>query len=200
MTLEDQPAFAHELPPDPVDVSADPALPEKIRRLGNEQPFGVLCTQGGGESYGSLVAFAFSADLRSVVFATSVATRKYRLLTECDHVALVIDNRPQHPEDLMEIEVLTVTGRAREIERGEARSRYAERLVSRHPYLRSFVESASCALFLVDVVRCVHVARFQEVGQWVPPTPSVIRLTEADALEGARVGGTGTTCLEGMLR
>ena len=170
MTLEDKLASTHDLPPEPVDVSADPALPEKIGRLVSEQPFGVLCTQGGGESYGSLVAFAFSADLRSVVFATSVATRKYRLLTECNHIALVIDNRPQHPDDLMEIEVLTVTGRAREIERGEARSQHAERLISRHLYLRSFVESASCALFLIDVGRCFHVARFQEVGQWVPPT------------------------------
>ena len=66
----------------------------------DEQPYAVLCVQGGGQPYGALVAFAFSQDLRHAVFVTPVATRKYRLLSECDHVALVIDNRPNKTEEL----------------------------------------------------------------------------------------------------
>ena len=41
-------------------------------------------------------------------------------------------------------------------------------LTARHPYLKSFVESPSTALFRVDAVRFLHVTRFQEVRQWIP--------------------------------
>jgi hypothetical protein len=117
-----------------------------------------------------MIAFAFSDDLHYAVFATPVATRKYSLLTECDHVALVVDNRPQHLQDMMQVEALTATGRATEIARGTDYDDYAQLLVARHPQLESFVGAASCALFRIDVVRFFHVTRFQEVGQWVPPS------------------------------
>jgi nitroimidazol reductase NimA-like FMN-containing flavoprotein (pyridoxamine 5'-phosphate oxidase superfamily) len=149
----------------------DPRLAERIRRLVTEQPYGVLCTQGQGQPYGSLVAFAFSEDLSYAVFATPVATRKYRLLSECDHVALVVDNRPQHPDDMMKVEALTATGRTTEIERGTRFDQYSELLTRRHPQLASFVRASSCALLRIDVFRFFHVTRFQEVGQWVPPSP-----------------------------
>jgi len=34
------------------------------------------------------------------------------------------------------------------------------------------VKAATCALFRVDVVRFLHVARFQEVNQWIPSAHS----------------------------
>jgi len=86
--------------------------------LTDKQPYAVLCVQGEGQPYGALVAFAFSEDLCHSVFVTPVATRKYRSLSECDHVALVIDNRPNKADELMEIEVVTVRGRSQMIERG----------------------------------------------------------------------------------
>ncbi|MGD8698631.1 MAG: pyridoxamine 5'-phosphate oxidase family protein [Gemmatimonadales bacterium] len=150
---------------------ANPGLAERIRRLVTEQPYGVLCTQGQGQPYGSLLAFAFSADLSAAVFATPVATRKYRLLSECDHVALVMDNRPDHPDDMMKVEALTATGRATEIERGAEFEEYSRLLIDRHPQLESFVRASSCALFRIDILRFFHVTRFQEVGQWVPTSP-----------------------------
>jgi hypothetical protein len=116
-----------------------------------------------------MVAFAFSEDLSFVVFATPVATRKYRLLSECDRVALVVDNRPQHPENMMKVEALTATGRATEVGRGPKYDQYSQLLVRRHPQLESFVSASSCALFRIDVFRYFHVTRFQEVGQWIPP-------------------------------
>ena len=86
----------------------DPSVLERIRELVQGEPFAVLCTQGGGQPYGSVVAFAFSQDLKSFVFATSTATRKYRLLTECDRVALVVDNRGEYPGDLMQVGTVVV--------------------------------------------------------------------------------------------
>jgi hypothetical protein len=115
-----------------------------------------------------MVAFSFADDLGFAVFATPVATRKYRLLSECDHVALVIDNRPQHPNNMMKVEAVTVTGRAKQIEPGKEFNDCSKLLVDRHPQLESFVRASSSALFRIDVVRFFHVGRFQEVSQWVP--------------------------------
>jgi uncharacterized protein YhbP (UPF0306 family) len=146
----------------------EPAVLESIQAVVHHEPFAVLCTQAGGQPYGSLVAFAFSADLRSFVFATPVATRKYRLLTECDHVALLVDNRGRFPDDMMKVSALTVTGRASQVEPGASFEPWADLLTGRHPYLKSFVRAPSTALFRVQVVRYLHVTRFQEVRQWTP--------------------------------
>jgi uncharacterized protein YhbP (UPF0306 family) len=141
---------------------------ESIQALVHQEPFAVLCTQAEGQPYGSLVAFAFSQDLRSFVFATPVATRKYRLLSECDRVALLVDNRGGFPEDMMKVSAVTVTGRASQVETGADLGPWADMLTARHPYLKAFVQAPSTALFRVDVVRYLHVTRFQEVRQWIP--------------------------------
>jgi hypothetical protein len=152
-------------------VSSDPGsqLAESIRRLVSEQLYGVLCTQGQGQPYGSLIAFAFSDDLSRAVFATPIATRKYHLLSECDRVSLVVDNRPHYPRDMMKVEALTATGRAMEVPRGPSFQELERLLIGRHPRLKSFVKASSCALFRIDISRFFHVGRFQEVGQWTPP-------------------------------
>lgn len=147
----------------------EPALPARIRHLVETEPYAVLCTQGGGQPYGSVVAFAFSRDLRHAVFATLTTTRKFRLLSECDHVALVVDDRPGHPNDLMEVQAVTVTGRAVRVDPGGERDELAALLQDRHAYLASFLGSPSCALFRIDVLRFFHVTRFQEVREWTPP-------------------------------
>lgn len=168
MNHPDEPLFKRSDIPESPAATANPAVRERIRQLTHEQPYAVLCVQGGGQPYGALVAFAFSEDMQHAVFVTPVATRKYRLLSECDHVALVIDNRPDRLDALMEIEAVTVTGRSKMIERGDEFERWSGLLIARHPYLKSFVNAASCALFRVDVVRFLHVGRFQEVNQWLP--------------------------------
>lgn len=146
----------------------DGALRDQIERLVNEQPYAVLCTQGGGQPYGSLVALAISDDLSAAVFATPMTTRKYRLLCDCEHVALVIDSRSRSIEDMMQIEAITATGRARQVAPGAEFEREAGLLLGRHPQLGLFVRSPTTALFHVDIIRYFHVTRFQEVRQWIP--------------------------------
>ena len=146
----------------------DPPLKNVIGRLLGEQTYAVLCTQGEGQPYGSLVALAVTDDLKAMVFATPKATRKYRLLCQCDHVALVVDNRSTESDDMMQIEALTATGRATEMMDSEDIARYSRLLLARHVQLGSFVASPSTALFRVDVVRYFHVTRFQEVREWKP--------------------------------
>jgi hypothetical protein len=157
---------------EPMDADKEGPLADMIRQLVFTQPYGVLCTHGEEQAYGSLVAFAFSDDLRTAVFSTPKATRKYRLLSENDRVALVVDDRPNHPGDMMSVEAITVTGRAVETDAGPDFDRYSRLLVERHPQLKSFVAADSCALFHVEITRFLHVTRFQEVRQWVPSDPA----------------------------
>ncbi|MFC1601323.1 pyridoxamine 5'-phosphate oxidase family protein [Candidatus Sumerlaeota bacterium] len=148
--------------------AAEIQLPERIGRLVRERPYGVLCTQSQSQPYGSLVALAATDDLTTFVFSTPIATRKYRSLSECDHVALVIDSRSGAPAELMNVEAVTVTGRASVVALGPDFERWASLLIARHPHLAAFVRAESSALIRVEVVRYFHVCRFQEVHQWVP--------------------------------
>jgi len=167
----DEPIFDEDDAPH-FDDESRPAMRERVYRLLSQQPYGVLCVQGEGQPYGALVAYAFSEDLQHLVFTTPVTTRKYRLLSESAQVAFVVDSRSGETDDLMEIEALTATGRAHLIDRGGEIDHWAELLVDRHSYLKSFVSAASCALFRIDVVRFLHVVRFQEVRQWIPTDQS----------------------------
>lgn len=168
MTTPNEPVLDTHVSGEGQSDSSAISVRDRIQRLVDEQPYSVLCVQGGGQPYGALVALAFSPDLRHAVFTTPKATRKYRLLGECSHVAMVIDNRPSKANELMEVEAVTVTGRSQLVERGAEFDRLAELLVARHPYLASFVKADTCALFRIDTVRFLHVMRFQEVSQWVP--------------------------------
>jgi nitroimidazol reductase NimA-like FMN-containing flavoprotein (pyridoxamine 5'-phosphate oxidase superfamily) len=144
------------------------SLAERIKALVDTEPYAVLCTQGEGQPYASLVAFAFTEDLHTAVFVTPMATRKYKLLVDCVRVALLVDNRPSHPDDMMKVEAVTATGRASEIARGPVFEQRAALLLRKHSYLEAFVRAESCALFTIDITRFFHVSRFQEVQQWVP--------------------------------
>jgi uncharacterized protein YhbP (UPF0306 family) len=163
----------------PDEIAGEPApdhgsgedIDRVIGRLVDGQPYAVLCTQGQGQPYGSLVAYAMTRDLDAAVFATQKATRKYRLLSECPHVALVIDNRSALPGQLMTVEALTATGHAHEVPAGAEFERWSRLLIDRHPDLETFVRAASSALFRIDLVRYLHVSRFQEVRQWAPTRP-----------------------------
>ncbi len=146
----------------------DTDLAKRIAQLVRERPYGVLCTQSHSHPYGSSVALAATNDLTTFVFATPITTRKYRLLSECDHVALVIDSRSGAPGELMQVEAVTATGRAQVVAPGPDFEQWASLLIARHPHLAAFVRAESSALVRVDIVRYFHVCRFQEVRQWVP--------------------------------
>ncbi|MFZ0254903.1 MAG: pyridoxamine 5'-phosphate oxidase family protein [Gammaproteobacteria bacterium] len=144
----------------------------RVQRLVMQQPYAVLCTQGQGQPYGSLVAFAATDDLRYLAFATPSTTRKFRLLCECQRVALLIDNRSEGTKDIMELEAVTATGRASEVPKGPEFPYWSRLLIRRHPYLESFVLAPSAALIRVEILRYLHVVRFQEVREWIPASSS----------------------------
>jgi len=142
---------------------------KKIVELVSEQSFFILCTQGEGHPYGSLIAYTFKNDLKNFFFATSRNTRKYKLLSACPKAAIVIDSRCKNHDEFMKIDVLTATGKAVQILKNEKDFETDMGLLkNRHPYLGEFLESDYTALFRLDVENFIYVNNFQEVFEWKP--------------------------------
>ena len=142
---------------------------KKIMKLVSEQFFFILCTQGEGQPYGSLIAYAFQDDLKKFLFATSRNTRKYKLLSKCPKAAIVIDSRCKNQNEFMKIDVLTATGNAVQVSKTEKDFETGISLLkNRHPYLSKFLESDYAALFHFDVENFIYVNHFQEVHELKP--------------------------------
>ena len=82
-----------------ITVDISPQLTQILKELFSSQRLATLATQGEGQAYGSLVAFAATSDLKYLLFATTRATRKYANLTEAPRIAMVIDNRTNQESD-----------------------------------------------------------------------------------------------------
>lgn len=139
-----------------------------IYRLLERESFGVLCTQAEEKPYGSIVAFTFEKDMKAFVFGTPRETQKYRYLTQCDRVALLVDSRDQFPDDFKRVEAVTITGRAREVGSGLAFDTLAQLYILRHPELKSFIDASSTALFSIKAENFTYVTEFQKVYHWSP--------------------------------
>ena len=170
MSSSDEPAFGTEdgeLVVTP-DTGEGISVAASIKKLVFSQSFAVLCTQGQGQPYGSLVAMAATDDLAYAVFATAKDTRKFRLLRECENVALLIDNRSDFPGELMKVEAVTMTGRALLLGDRSETDPWARLLVQRHPQLEHFVRSDQTGLFRIQADHYLHVRQFQETRTWRP--------------------------------
>ena len=86
----------------------------QLRDLFRRQMFGVLATSDGLDPYVSLVAFAATEDLRSLVFLTSRSTRKFSNIMANQRVSMLIDNRTNRSADLRHACAVTVIGSATE--------------------------------------------------------------------------------------
>jgi heme iron utilization protein len=136
-------------------------LKETIKAILDSQKLAVLATQGDGKPYGSLVAFASTEDLKTLLFATTRATRKYANLLTDSSVAMVIDTRTNQTADFSDAAAVTVLGEVEEVAGHELSRIYLDK----HPYLKEFVESPTTALLRVRVKTCIMVSRFQNVQE-----------------------------------
>jgi nitroimidazol reductase NimA-like FMN-containing flavoprotein (pyridoxamine 5'-phosphate oxidase superfamily) len=141
------------------------ATKSALRQLFATQRLAVLATrEEGGQPYANLMAFAVSDDLKSLLLATSRATRKYANLDSDPRVALLIDNRAHEASDIHEAMAATVLGDAEEVA-GVERDRLLPIYLEKHPHLEAFATAPSCALFWVHVRSYYLVRRFQEVTE-----------------------------------
>ena len=133
-----------------------------LRDLFDSQPLAVLATQSDGQPYTNLVAFAFSRDLLSLFFATDQSTRKFANLSAEPKVSMLVDNRTNNPSDFHWAKAVTVTGKAEKIDK-EKEHEITEAYLDKHPHLKDFLDSPSCALIRISVETYFLVTRFQEV-------------------------------------
>jgi hypothetical protein len=125
-------------------------LRQTLKDVFAAQRFCVLATQGEGQPYGSLVAFAETGDLKQLVFATHRDSRKFSNLTSDPRVALVIDSRSNNDLDFSNAVAITALGPAHEAAGGE-RERLAGVYLAKHPSLVGFVGSPEVAVCSVEV-------------------------------------------------
>lgn len=137
-------------------------LKEFLRDLFTTQRLAVLATQSGRQPYGNLVAFTATNDLKHLLFATTRATRKYANITKNPRIAMVMDNRSNEEADFHRAAAVTATGVVKEAE-GRERVRFQRLYLSKHPYLKEFVSSPTCALLKLEVETYYIVNRFQNV-------------------------------------
>ena len=139
--------------------------PETIKNLLSSQKLAALSTQRDGQPYTSLMAFAYTDDLKEFVVATGKATRKHQnILQEC-RVSLLVDNRSNREDDFHSAMALTVLGKAHPVELSE-RSSYQQLYLARHPYLEDFLTSPTIAFIKIAVYHYLLVSRFQNVMEY----------------------------------
>ena len=137
-------------------------LKRRLKELFDSQRLAVLATHRGGQPYGSLVAFAVTDDLKHLLFATTRGTRKYANLSQDGRVAMLVDSRSNQEADFHNAIAATAIGRVEEV-KGEEKEGLLRRYLVKHPYLKEFVASPTCAFLKVKVETYYVVSSFQEV-------------------------------------
>jgi len=151
----------------------DPSrLAQRLGDLFSSQSLAVLATQGEGQPYGSLVAFAATEDLKHLLFATTRATRKYANMMKNPRVAMVMDNRSNEESDFHQAIAVTATGQVKETV-GSEKDRLTRLYLSKHPHLIDFVSSPTCALLTLEVETYYIVSQFQNVTEYHMKLPTL---------------------------
>jgi len=154
-------ALKEKLREHPMDKDLN-KIKRDLKKLLQYQPLAVLATQNRGQPYASLIAFASSDDLKSLYFATTRSTRKYANLSSDSRVAVLVDNRSNKASDFRWAMAATATGKAKEVN-ARKRKKALELYLDKHPHLREFVHSPTCALCEIRVQTFFVVNRFQHV-------------------------------------
>ena len=137
-------------------------LKKTVGDLLKNQKLAVLATHHKGQPYASLVAMANTEDLKQLLFATTRATRKYNNIVRDPRVALLMDSRSSLNADMHGAIAVTATGRAEEVSEKE-REALLRLYLRKHPHLKDFVQSPTCALLRVKVETYYMVSKFQKV-------------------------------------
>lgn len=146
-------------------MTAYDEFPDVLRELCCRQPLAVLATAADSWPYANLVAVAFALDLRSLFFATSRTTRKWRNLSSNPQVSLFMDNRSNKTEDFRKAAAATILGAAMELT-GDRRQEGQSLYLGKHQHLADFLTAPDCAFFQVTVHQIYLVTHFQEVRKF----------------------------------
>jgi len=140
------------------------SITKAVQRLFAKQRLACLATSKSKKPHTSLVAFAATDDLKTILFATTRSSKKYAYLRANDRVSMLIDDRTNRITDFKKGIAVTVIGRAKELG-AHRKNNYLKLYVKQHPYLEEFVESEHSSLFGVEVETYRVVTRFQQVDE-----------------------------------
>lgn len=137
----------------------------EIAHLLSSQKLCVLATADEGIPYTSIVAFAETEDLHTLLFVTTRQTRKFKNISGNSNAALLIDNRTNSEEDLHNAAAVTAVGSVRELDK-DGNADLCSLFLAKHPYLHEFLHAPSTALVVLDVQSYIWVDHFQHVVQY----------------------------------
>ena len=130
--------------------------------LFSSQRLAVISTQGGGQPYSNLVAFAETDDLKHLLFITNRNTRKYYNLKVDRRASMLIDSRTNELSDFQIAIAVTAIGIAEEVLNND-RDVISQVFLSKHPHLVDFVNGYDNALINLKVGDYI-IAKFGEVN------------------------------------
>ena len=137
-------------------------LKNKVKKLLIKQKLGVLGTQGDIYPYNTLVGYAFTKDLRFILFATMRHTRKYRNIINHPNVSMLIDNRTNRVSDFKDAVALTVAGKTVRVKKS-LKTKYRRLYLKRFPRLKRFIYDPGTSMIPIRVDKYIFVQRFREV-------------------------------------
>jgi len=143
------------------DMETKEHIQNALKQLFSSQYLAVLATQDKGQPYTSLVAFAATDDLKSLLFVTAQSTRKYANLKADSRAAMLIDSRSNQASDISHAMAATATGTTEDVSKEEVQ--YKKFYLSKHPHLEEFIDSPSTAFIKLNVEHYYVVSKFQEV-------------------------------------
>ena len=139
---------------------------KSLRDLFESQNLAVLATENAGQPHNCLVAFAYTTDLKHLLFATRRDTRKFQDIVRNPLVAMLIDNRSNGEADFKQAVAVTAKGSAHELSPDEM-DRWADYYLNKHPYLGAFLNDGNVALLKIEVNEYL-VARFDSTQTVTP--------------------------------
>lgn len=134
--------------------------------LFNTQKLAVLATESDKQPHNCLVAFAYTDDLKHMIFATKRETNKFQDIIRNPKIAILIDNRSNGEEDFKQAIAVTAKGIAVEPTYGE-HAQLSDIYLSRHPYLGHFLADKDVAFLKIEVSEYL-IVRFNSTEVFYP--------------------------------
>ena len=133
---------------------------KEIFELLKSQKYAVIATQGNEELYTNLVAFFSSDNLKNLYFVTSNKSKKYFNLVNNPNISVLIDDRKNSSDDVLNAKALTATGEASLFDEDD--SEILNQYLEKHPKLNEFIKSSDSVFIDIKVKNFVYVNRFKE--------------------------------------
>ena len=145
----------------------DTVTKEAIRTILETQFFAVLAAVQEEKPITNIVAFIVSNDLKEIVFATPVHTRKYDAILTNGNISLFVDTRTNTLTDIAETVGISAQGECRVVS-GECRADWMVKYIEKYPNLNGFLHDVSTALICMSVARYMVVSSFQKTSEINP--------------------------------